>query len=220
MHTHSLKQIMTKKKKWLQQNPGKGPNPSSQAACQLVIARGIGSPLKRLRVCVHVFKRQCHVSACHLWATTCSTLPLSLISSSLSHGWKSTVEGAQWLRPAWFLCLTVGVWSHCKKKLRLIINISLTYNAQQALKEPAGRGKLTPMGGEASITSLWLLPLQSMTSIQYMAHYQVFGLHITTILKTKMKQAFEILLKTSLTLPFNCSVQLCYFLDLWLGNWS
>lgn len=121
---------------------------------------------------------------------------------------------------AWFLCLTVGVWSHCKKKLRLIINISLTYNAQQALKEPAGRGKLTPMGGEASITSLWLLPLQSMTSIQYMAHYQVFGLHITTILKTKMKQAFEILLKTSLTLPFNCSVQLCYFLDLWLGNWS
>lgn len=42
-----------------------------------------------------------------------------------------------------------------KKKLRLIINISLTYNAQQALKEPAGRGKLTPMGGEASITSLW-----------------------------------------------------------------
>lgn len=107
-----------------------------------------------------------------------------------------------------------------KKKLRLIINISLTYNAQQALKEPTGRGKLTPMGGEASITSLWLLPLQSMTSIQYMAHYQVFGLHITTILKTKMKQAFEILLKTSLTLPFNCSVQLCYFLDLWLGNWS
>lgn len=34
----------------------------------------------------------------------------------------------------------VSLW----KKLRLIINISLTYNARQALEEPAGRGSCHP----------------------------------------------------------------------------
>lgn len=42
----------------------------------------------------------------------------------------------------------MGVQSHCEKKLQLIINMSLTYNAQQALEAPAGQGKLSPRGGE------------------------------------------------------------------------
>lgn len=54
--------------KWPQQKPGKGPSLPSQAPCVWVIARGIGSPLKQLRACVHVLKRQCYVSACHLEA--------------------------------------------------------------------------------------------------------------------------------------------------------
>lgn len=83
------------RKNGLQKKPGRGPSPPSQAACLLVIARGIGSPLKRLRACVHVFKRQCYVSACHLRALALRFSPTltPFLSFSFSHGWKSTVEG-------------------------------------------------------------------------------------------------------------------------------
>lgn len=80
--------------KWCQQKPGKGPSPSSQAACLLVNARGIGSPLKWLRACVHVFKRQCYVSARHLGASALKFSPILTPSfSSHSQWYKSTIKG-------------------------------------------------------------------------------------------------------------------------------
>lgn len=54
--------------KWFQQKPGMGPRLPSQAARVLIIAVGFESLLKQPRACVHVFKKQCYVSACHLEA--------------------------------------------------------------------------------------------------------------------------------------------------------
>lgn len=65
--THTHPQTITRKNS-SSRNQARAQFPPSKAACLLVIARGIGSPLKQLRACVHVFKRQCYVSACHLWA--------------------------------------------------------------------------------------------------------------------------------------------------------
>lgn len=110
VHTQTFKR---KKKKWLQQKTRQGPkSPPSQAACPLVIARGIGSPLKRLRACVHVFKRQCYVSACHLWALALRFSPTLAPFLSLSFclsGVEKYRRGAQWPRPGRLLCLAVGV---------------------------------------------------------------------------------------------------------------
>ena len=64
-------------------------------------------------------------------------------SLSLSHGWKSTIEGSvakARQAPLSRRGSLVSLW----KKLWLIINISLTYNAQQALEEPAGRRNCHP----------------------------------------------------------------------------
>lgn len=118
-HTHTCAATQTnlqqkeKKKKWLQQKTRQGPkSPPSQAACPLVIARGIGSPLKRLRACVHVFKRQCYVSACHLWALALRfspTLAPFLSFSFCLSGVEKYRRGAQWPRPGRLLCLAVGV---------------------------------------------------------------------------------------------------------------
>lgn len=135
-----------------EQKPGKSPSPPSpqthpptppppsQAACLLVIARGIGSPLKRLKACVHVFKRQCYVSVCHLGASALLFSPTlaPFLSFTLSNSGLST-------QPVRALaCAFVSPWesslSGKKKKLRLIIDISLTYNTQQAIEEPAGQG--------------------------------------------------------------------------------
>lgn len=112
-HVHTNLQQKEKKKKWLQQKTRQGPkSPPSQAACPLVIARGIGSPLKRLRACVHVFKRQCYVSACHLWALALRfspTLAPFLSFSFCLSGVEKYRRGAQWPRPGRLLCLAVGV---------------------------------------------------------------------------------------------------------------
>lgn len=130
--------------------PGKSPSPPppptlppppSQAACLLVIARGIGSPLKRLKACVHVFKRQCYVSVCHLGASALLFSPT--LAPFLSFTLYNSGLSAQPVRA--LACAFVSPWESGlsgkkKKKLRLIIDISLTYNTQQAIEEPAGQG--------------------------------------------------------------------------------
>lgn len=112
---HTYTQTIRRKKKWLQKKPGMGSSPSSQTACLLVIARVIGCPLKQLKPCVHVFKRQCYVSACHLPSAWVLALwfspthaPFPYFSSSLS--WVENYRrGTQWPRPGQLLCLAMGV---------------------------------------------------------------------------------------------------------------
>lgn len=93
-HTNTYTQTIWKKNGF-SRNQAKAQVPPSQPACLLVIARGIGSPLKRLRACVHVFKRQCYVSACHLGALALRFSPTltPFLSFSLSQWYKSTVKG-------------------------------------------------------------------------------------------------------------------------------
>lgn len=116
------------------------PQTPSQAACLLVIARGIGSPLKRVKACVRVFKRQCYVSVCHLGASALLFSPTlaPFLSFTLSSSGLSALPVRAW--PALLFRRGSPVSMGKKKKLRLIIDISLTYNAQQAIEEPAGQG--------------------------------------------------------------------------------
>lgn len=93
-----------------EQKPGKSPSPPppppSQAACLLVIARGIGSPLKRLKACVHVFKRQCYVSVCHLGASALLFSPT--LAPFLSFTLSSSGLAAQPVRA--LACSFVSPW--------------------------------------------------------------------------------------------------------------
>lgn len=111
-HAHALVE-----QKWLQEKPGMGPRLRSQAAWLLIIAIGFESPLKQPRACVHVFKKQCYVSACHLEAFALQFSPaLAPFLSPVLSGIKVALRGAQWPRPGQILCVTVGDCSHSGEK--------------------------------------------------------------------------------------------------------
>lgn len=122
-----------------------GPNLPIQAAGLLIIATGFESLLTQPRGCVHVFKKQCYVSACHLEAFALQLAPtLTPFLSPVLSGIKVPLRGS--VAQAWpdLLChrgRLVSQWRKKKKKgCWLIINISVTYNTLQALEEPAGEG--------------------------------------------------------------------------------
>lgn len=135
-HAHAASE-----QKWFQQKPGVGPRLPSQAAWLLIIAIGFESLLKQPRACVHVFKKQCYVSACHLEAFALQFSPtLAPFLSPVLSGIKVPLRGSvaqAWPDP---LCHRGRLVSQWKKERRLIINISVTYNTLQALEEPAGKG--------------------------------------------------------------------------------
>lgn len=82
-------------KKWFQQKPGMGPRLPSQAARLLIIAIGFESLLKQLGACVHVFKKQCYVSACHLEAFALQFAPtLAPFLSPVLSGIKVPLRGS------------------------------------------------------------------------------------------------------------------------------
>lgn len=89
-HAHALVE-----QKWFQEKPGMGPRLPSQAAWLLIIAIGFESPLKQPRACVHVFKKQCYVSACHLEAFALQFSPaLAPFLSPVLSGIKVALRGS------------------------------------------------------------------------------------------------------------------------------
>lgn len=89
-HAHALLE-----QKWFQQKPGMGPRLPSQAAWLLIIAIGFESLLKQPRACVHVFKKQCYVSACHLEAFALQFSPtLAPFISPVLSGIKVPLRGS------------------------------------------------------------------------------------------------------------------------------
>lgn len=116
-HAH----VLLEKKKWFQQKSGMGPRLPSQAARLLIIAIGFESLLKQPRACVHVFKKQCYVSACHLEAFALQFAPtlapfLSPVLSSIKVPLRGSVAQA-WPDPLCHRGRLVSEWEKKKKGL-------------------------------------------------------------------------------------------------------
>lgn len=118
MHTHGWGG-----EKWFQQKPGMGPRLPSQAARLLIIAIGFESLLKKPRACVHVFKKQCYVSACHLEAFALQFAPtLAPFLSPVLSGIKVPLRGS--VAQAWpdLLCHRGRLVSQWKGRGRALVN--------------------------------------------------------------------------------------------------
>lgn len=116
-HAHALLE-----QKWFQQKPGMRPRLPSQPAWLLIIAIGFESLLKQPRACVHVFKKQCYVSACHLEAFALQFSPtLAPFISPVLSGIKVPLRGSvaqAWPDPLCHRGRLVAQW----KKKRSLVN--------------------------------------------------------------------------------------------------